>query len=147
MSGATPAPWSIPYPSGTDRVMDGDNAMQAIAERVAALNSSQWKLDAVGVTNVSMGSGWTDTGTYYMIRSGWVFLRIMAGRATWVGGSPVCYLPSTVAPTYSLYAPCIGQNSGAFVPLSVDTTGTVTTIAPNPASTNGIYGIASWPIK
>lgn len=28
---------AIPYPVGTDRVMDGDNAMQAIAERVEAL--------------------------------------------------------------------------------------------------------------
>lgn len=26
--------WGIPYPVGTDRVADGDNAMQAIAERV-----------------------------------------------------------------------------------------------------------------
>ena len=37
MGGTTPAPWSIPYPVGTDRVADGDNAMQAIAERVAAI--------------------------------------------------------------------------------------------------------------
>jgi hypothetical protein len=33
---ATPA-LAIPYPIGTDRVMDGDNAMQAMAERVEAL--------------------------------------------------------------------------------------------------------------
>lgn len=32
---ATPV-LAIPYPVGTDRVMDGDNAMQAIAERVEA---------------------------------------------------------------------------------------------------------------
>lgn len=33
MPSATPT-YAIPYPVGTDRVMDGDNAMQAIAERV-----------------------------------------------------------------------------------------------------------------
>lgn len=31
--GTTPQ-WAIPYPEGSDRVMDGDNAMQAIAEAV-----------------------------------------------------------------------------------------------------------------
>lgn len=34
---AQTATYAIPYPVGTDRVMDGDNAMQAIAERVEAV--------------------------------------------------------------------------------------------------------------
>lgn len=34
MPTTTPAPNLMPYPVGTDRVMDGDNAMQALAERV-----------------------------------------------------------------------------------------------------------------
>lgn len=34
---ATTPKLNIPYPVGTDRVMDGDNAMQAIAERVETL--------------------------------------------------------------------------------------------------------------
>lgn len=29
--------YALPYPVGTDRVMDGDNAMQALAERVEAV--------------------------------------------------------------------------------------------------------------
>lgn len=36
---ATTPTYAIPYPIGTDRVMDGDNAMQAIAERVEAILS------------------------------------------------------------------------------------------------------------
>jgi hypothetical protein len=32
--GAQTPTFAIPYPVGTDRVMDGDNAMQALAERV-----------------------------------------------------------------------------------------------------------------
>lgn len=40
MGGTTAAPWTIPYPTGTDRVADGDNAMQALAERVAVISNS-----------------------------------------------------------------------------------------------------------
>lgn len=36
MTASTPR-YAIPYPLGTDRVMDGDNVMQAIAERVEAI--------------------------------------------------------------------------------------------------------------
>jgi hypothetical protein len=36
MTATTPR-YAIPYPQGTDRVMDGENAMQAIAERVEAI--------------------------------------------------------------------------------------------------------------
>jgi hypothetical protein len=35
MGGTTPVT-SIPYPTGTDRVADGDNAIQALAERIEA---------------------------------------------------------------------------------------------------------------
>lgn len=34
--GGTTTTLKLPYPTGTDRVMDGDNAMQALAERVEA---------------------------------------------------------------------------------------------------------------
>ena len=34
--GGTTAKRALPYPTGTDRVADGDNAMQALAERVEA---------------------------------------------------------------------------------------------------------------
>ena len=36
MGSQTPR-YALPYPVGTDRVMDGDNAMQALAERVEAV--------------------------------------------------------------------------------------------------------------
>jgi hypothetical protein len=35
--GATTPKYAFPYPVGTDRVMDGDNAIQALAERVEAV--------------------------------------------------------------------------------------------------------------
>lgn len=36
MAGTT-AKFALPYPTGTDRVMDGDNAMQALAEKIDAI--------------------------------------------------------------------------------------------------------------
>lgn len=48
MSGAT-ATFAFPYPTGTDRVMDGDNAIQALAEAIEA------KLKAFGFpTNLTV---------------------------------------------------------------------------------------------
>ena len=35
--GSTTPKYAFPYPIGTDRVMDGDNAIQALAERVEAV--------------------------------------------------------------------------------------------------------------
>lgn len=35
--GSQTTTWALPFPVGTDRVMDGDNAMQALAERVDLL--------------------------------------------------------------------------------------------------------------
>jgi hypothetical protein len=52
MPGSTPK-YEFPYPTGTDRVMDGDNAMQALAEaveaRVAALPIIDLRRPAAGV--------------------------------------------------------------------------------------------------
>jgi hypothetical protein len=42
MGSQTPV-FKVPYPVGSDRVMDGDNAMQAIADRVEALANPAWK--------------------------------------------------------------------------------------------------------
>lgn len=50
MAGST-TKLALPYPTGTDRVMDGDNAMQALAERIEArmpwgcVAYSQWVAD------------------------------------------------------------------------------------------------------
>jgi hypothetical protein len=38
MAGSTPN--QLPYPTGTDRVMDGDNAMQALAESIRVWGTS-----------------------------------------------------------------------------------------------------------
>ena len=57
MAGAT-ATFGFPYPTGTDRVMDGDNAIQALAEAIEAKLKSFGLPSALTVPGtVSGGSG------------------------------------------------------------------------------------------
>jgi len=60
MGSQTPK-FAFPYPVGTDRVMDGDNAMQALAEKVESLfgvTRSSFVSKAVGLTGYKPGSVW-----------------------------------------------------------------------------------------
>lgn len=54
MGGTTPI-MALPYPTGTDRVADGDNAIQALAERVEAIEAGGW------IAMTLMG-GWSQYG-------------------------------------------------------------------------------------
>lgn len=63
---ATTPIYELPYPVGTDLIVDGDNAIRALAERVEAV------LDAAGVTPpvpaapahpIELPEGQTDDGT------------------------------------------------------------------------------------
>lgn len=47
--GSTTPKYGIPYPLGTDRVADGDNAMQAIAQKVEDLLSKRLQVGVVTV--------------------------------------------------------------------------------------------------
>lgn len=75
MSGQTPYT-KIPYPTGTDRVMDGDDAMQAIAARIEAryprgtLIYAQWvtALGPIGSGNVISTIAVPDNGAGRRLR-------------------------------------------------------------------------------
>ena len=64
-------PKGIPYPIGTDRVMDGDNAMQAIAEKVDALLPvtvrGSLTTDASGYATVPHGQATTPTAAIFQL--------------------------------------------------------------------------------
>lgn len=53
----------LPYPVGTDRVMDGDNAIQALAERIEARMPWGWlaytetTVDSGNISNTEIGIG------------------------------------------------------------------------------------------
>ena len=62
MAGTTPK-YGFPYPTGTDRVMDGDNAIQALAESVEGqIGKAKWgaatvTTDASGNAVIAHGMG------------------------------------------------------------------------------------------
>lgn len=78
MAGVT-VPLGFPYPTGTDRVADGDNAIQALAE---AVDDSIAGIDAAPTP----GSGITIGNTRVYLRGRAVVLRIEGLATPAVGG-------------------------------------------------------------
>ena len=96
MGGITPV-WAIPYPTGTDRVADGDNAMEALAAKVDAL------LGAKVYTGVAMGAGWTGA-VAFIVRSGWVHVRLAGQNPTgWPNNAIVATLPVGARPSSDVW--------------------------------------------
>lgn len=82
MATATPAPNSIPYPIGTDRVMDGDNAMQAIAERVTT-RLGAWQAYTPTFTNMGasgVNAAFTRTADQVFVTIRFTLVSIAAGH-------------------------------------------------------------------
>jgi hypothetical protein len=92
---------ALPYPTGGDRVADGDNAMQALAEAVdTALAGVAW-------VNMALGNAWTntDTNTYgfasYRKRGDVVELRGLITPGT--VGAVIFTLPAGFRPPKSVW--------------------------------------------
>lgn len=91
MAGTT-ARWQIPYPTGTDRVMDGDNAMQAIAERIDVLLPPPGSL--VPYAGSTAPSGWLLAQGQEVSRTTYAALWSAIGPAYGAGdGSTTFNLP------------------------------------------------------
>jgi len=79
MSG-TITPYGWPYPTGTDLVRDGDNAIEALGRAIAAtMNSSVAKL---GMAYGAVGGGVADVNGALVVTYGRTFLSIPAVTVT-----------------------------------------------------------------
>jgi hypothetical protein len=131
MAGTT-IPLGFPYPTGTDRVMDGDNAIQALAESVDNFLADGAVVGAVGITSQNV---WNNAGTK-LVRSGpLVVMHFDALKSTWpasegLGVVPVGYRPT--ANTYfvaaanatgSLYSVYVQANTGLIITAGAATGG------------------------
>lgn len=93
MAGTT-SPLAFPYPTGTDRVMDGDNAIQALAEKVDDYLAPQ------GITPVGISSqnGW-DVAACRVLRFGpFCVLQLYASKTSWGGSEGIGVLPAGYRP-------------------------------------------------
>jgi hypothetical protein len=116
-AGATPA--GLPYPSPTDPIAQGADAIRALAEAIDA-NDHPW-------TNVTLGSGWTTgsgSAVAQVMRDGNIvfFKGILQGGTA---GSTAGTVPDWARPVRSTTVPIAGQ-SGATGTFSVTTAGVIT---------------------
>src|SRR4051812_13428855 len=72
--GSQTASLKMPYPVGTDRVMDGDNAMQALAERIEARMPWGYLAHTAMTTTSPVGT------SAQVISSGTLTVTVGAGR-------------------------------------------------------------------
>lgn len=145
MPANTPGPWSIPYPLGTDRVTDGDNAMQNIALRVAALLADANGTPTVAPVAMNLASGWTGSMTY-MVRGGWVYINVNVTRVSWPVNTVVGYLTSTYWPRDTQTTVLVGASSGATQTAQlVNTNGYITALAASTGSGGGLLGYFAYP--
>ncbi len=115
---------AIPYPVGTDRVMDGDNAMQAMAESVESLMLATWQA-IPGLVGTAI-AGYVTAG--YAKIGQVVELRGVANYAGgWGAGATLGTLPAGSRPTASLsFLVIFGSGTGI---ITVSATGTVVAVA------------------
>lgn len=96
----------IPYPLGTDRVMDGDNAMQAIAERVDLV------MGAGATGSVSAAPNYVGTGTANK-RGGMVSLTInITSNIASTNGTQLGTVPAGFRPALDFYGCFVDSGTG-----------------------------------
>lgn len=129
----------LPYPTGTDRVVDGDNAIQALATAVDKNPRSV----VANVGDFTPGTGWAalGSGIRYIAINGWVWLYGRASRAsgtsTSIGTIPTAYGPPE---TFRI------QGSNGIV-VAISGGGNITVDTGNPAAGTNVSFATSYPFK
>lgn len=132
MGGTTAAPWLMPYPTGTDRVADGDNAIQSLAERVHALATTAldpWQAIALGANIANIAPpGYPAPGSRLLPGAMVATRGIISGPQPIVVGSLLGTLVAAHRPTFNHRVTCqmatSGNGNGIGV-LTVFTDGTI----------------------
>ena len=109
--GGTTTPLAFPYPTGTDRVMDGDNAMQALAEKIDDY--------LAGASNAFPGGVARRRGGTVHVE-----LNHIVGGTTAAGGV-LAVLPAGYFPAANGYFYGINFTTGAPAPVYVLATGNI----------------------
>jgi hypothetical protein len=138
MAGTT-NPLAFPYPTGTDRVMDGDNAIQALAE---ALNTN-----LVGtIQTPTLAAQLTNNATRYARRGTTGFFSVSA-QATTAIAPPflMTTIPVGFRPVFTWYSTMMTYEDRTLLLVEVQATGSV--MIQNPVA-NGvrIFGSIAYPL-
>lgn len=110
----------LPYPTGADKVAEGDNAIQALATAVAKNPAAL----AANVQTIAPASGWTaiGSGIRYIVINGWVWIYGRAQRATG-SNAAVANVPTAAQPveTFRIPATVTGVSIAIGSQITVDT--------------------------
>lgn len=127
----------LPYPIGTDRVMDGDDVIRALA---TALDGSNW---ATVNTAAPFGGN-----CYWARRSNMVTVALnLSASASWTGNQLIATLPAAARPLDpgpNLILLFIGQGGGVLRTVLVDVSGQILAGEGGPAGTP-FWGTFTYP--
>jgi hypothetical protein len=110
MGGTTPK-YQLPYPTGTDRVADGDNAIQALAERVEVVVP----LVRVGVVGMATNAGSDGTITFATPFPNTLTTIVVTEASN----------PASLGPLILKYQPTLSNKTGAAMRVYTTTGGTL----------------------
>jgi hypothetical protein len=131
----------IPYPTGTDRVADGDNSMQAIAERIEAI---QHPGTTVAPTSILSGLIVQNSGAYR--RGGFCCLWLNLGApAAGVGvNTGLVTVPVGYRPPHDVFGVVnVGAN---FATIIVAAAGHIACTSMAIPPSGGLYGVITYPV-
>lgn len=118
MAGTT-SPLGFPYPTGTDRVMDGDNAIQALAEAV-----DDYFVGATGVVTIDANMQNAGQGSAIVKRGGMAtFFCEMSNKISWNPAWTMATIPVGFRPVRrALYvtAPSLTSNQAYLMEVRTD---------------------------
>lgn len=122
MSGTTPV-LALPYATGADKVITGDNAIKALADALEALLAPT----SSGVTAAAN----YNSASVTVDRSGKVAICNVNGASTGAlaSGATLFTLPPGYRPKRLMFADLVNASAGTTVRVHADTTGIVTTQA------------------
>jgi len=104
--GGTTTPLAFPYPTGTDRVADGDNAIQALAEKV-----DDYFVGTSAVVALNPGFDSVGNGLYVVRRGAMVYLNVQLHCNTTVGpGYSFAFIPAAYLPFQNVVFPAFTQD-------------------------------------
>jgi hypothetical protein len=120
--GSTTPVFAFPYPVGTDRVTDGDNAIQALAEKMEAVKGVKTALVAGGGT-----AGQDADGICVYRLPGQCLLRMFLNNVGAIGANVViATLPAGLRPAIRCFgnAATLSPSAG-IIPIDIQTDGTI----------------------
>jgi hypothetical protein len=141
MGGTTPK-YGLPYPTGTDRVADGDNAMQALAEKI---DDTLAPTGTAGTIVPTPGAGW-GTGGCRVQRFGpfVVMLLDATNNAGWAANALIGTLPVGYRPPVSAVFVGIIAVTGAKDSFYVSNAGNIFAVDARPAGSGGVQACVTF---